>query len=130
MIRALLIGLGAIWCATGVYIFAAPETFYETMPGLSMMGPFSGYFIRDVGLAFLTSGAATGYGAWRRVRGIALAGAAWPFLHALFHLHIWAHRGFPLDAIFAFDVAAVITPAILAFALAVRLAPPATPHRS
>jgi hypothetical protein len=64
------------------------------------------------------------------VRGIALAGAAWPFLHALFHLHSWAHRGFPFHAIFALDVASVITPAILAFALSVRLAPPATPHRS
>jgi hypothetical protein len=56
MIRALLIGLGAIWCATGVYIFAAPEAFYENTPGLSIMGPFSVHFIRDVGLAFLASG--------------------------------------------------------------------------
>lgn len=130
MIRALLIGLGSIWSLMGLYVFAAPEAFYQNTPGLSMMRPFSVHFLRDVGLAFLASGGATVWGAWHRVRTVALAGAAWPILHALFHLQIWGHRGFPFDAVFAFDVAAVITPAMLAIALALQLAPhPASNRR-
>ena len=130
MSRALLIGLGAIWCSTGLYVFIAPEAFYQNTPGLSLMGPYNGHFIRDVGLAFLASGGATTYGALRGERRLALGGVAWPFLHALFHLQIWGHRGFPFDAIFAFDVVAVITPAMLATALALRLAPEPTTNRS
>jgi hypothetical protein len=102
-------------------IFADPHGFYERTPGLAMMGPYSVHFIRDVGLAFVASGVATTFGAWRRNRSLAIAGAGWPFLHALFHIQIWSHRGFPLDAIAAFDFIAVIAPAFLAVALAWRL---------
>jgi hypothetical protein len=129
MIRALLIGLGAIWCLTGLYVFIAPEAFYQNTPGLLMMGPFSVHFIRDVGLAYLASGGATVCGARRRVRTVALVGVAWPTLHALFHLQTWGHRGFPFDAVFAFDVAAVITPAMLAIAFALQLAPQPASNR-
>lgn len=130
MSRALLIGLGAIWCLTGLYVFIAPEAFYQNTPGLSLMGPYNGHLIRDVGLAFLASSGATTYGALRGERRVALGGVAWPFLHALFHLQIWGHRGFSFDAIFAFDVVAVITPAMLATALAFRLAPEPATNRS
>lgn len=122
MIRIVLIGLGGLWCVTGVVIFSAPEAFYQNTPGLSLMGPYNSHFIRDVGLAFFASGAAVFYGALTRVAAIALAGVAWPCLHALFHLQIWAHRGLPLDAIFAFDLGAVIAPAFLGLFLVWRLA--------
>lgn len=117
MIRALLFVIGALWMTTGIVIFIDPQGFYDTTPGLALMGPFNSHFIRDVGLAFLASGVATCAGAWCRNPGLALAGVAWPFLHALFHLQIWSHRGFPLDSIAAFDFGAVIAPAFLAAAL-------------
>jgi hypothetical protein len=118
--RILLVIIGALWVVTGIVIFVDPKGFYDTIPGLALMGPFNMHFIRDVGLAFLASGVATSVGAWHRNRGLALAGTAWPLLHALFHIQIWSHRGFPLDRIAAFDVGAVIAPALLAAALAWR----------
>jgi hypothetical protein len=121
MMRAALIALGVLWSATGIVIFAAPEAFYRNTPGLSSMGPFNVHFVRDVGLAFLASGASTVYGALRRVAPIIFAGVAWPVLHALFHVQIWAHRGLPFDAIFAFDLLALIAPACLGLFLASRV---------
>ena len=121
MSRSLHITVGLLWLATGILIFADPHGFYERTPGLAMMGPYSVHFIRDVGLAFVASGVATTFGARGRNRNLALAGAGWPFLHALFHFQIWSHRGFPFDAIAAFDFIAVIAPAFLAVALAWRL---------
>ena len=122
MSRLVLLAIGLLWVATGVLIFVDPHGFYDRTPGLAMMGPYSVHFIRDVGLAFLAAGTATAVGAWRRNRSVALAGTGWPFLHALFHVQIWSHRGFPFDTIAAFDLVAVITPALLATSLAWRLA--------
>lgn len=119
MIRAALIALALAWSMTGLFIFAQPETFYELVPGLSAMGPFNSHFVRDVGLAFLASGALLGWGTRMGTPAIALAGVLWPLLHAFFHVQVWGHRGFPFDGIFAFDLAAVIVPPFLAL-LAVR----------
>ena len=126
--RALLLVIGTLWVTTGIVIFADPKGFYDATPGLALMGPFNSHFIRDVGLVFLASGLATCVGSWCRDRGLALAGTAWPLLHALFHIQIWSHRGFSLDSIAAFDFGAVIAPAFLAAALAWRTgkAEPAT----
>ena len=120
MTRALLLVIGAIWVATGIVIFVDPQRFYDTTPGVAMMGPFNMHFIRDVGLAFVASGLATCVGARRHDPRLALAGIGWPFLHALFHIQIWSHHGFPLDGIAAFNFASVILPAFVAAALAWR----------
>jgi hypothetical protein len=120
--RAPLISVGLLWVATGVSIFADPHGFYDRTPGLAMMGPYNVHFIRDVGLAFVAAGISAAVGAWRRNRSLAFAGTVWPFLHALFHIQIWSHRGFPFDAIAGFDFVAVMAPAFLAVMLAWRLA--------
>lgn len=120
MIRAVLLATGGLWAATGGAIFVDPRSFYDLTPGVAMMGPYNLHFIRDVGLGFLASGVITAAGAWRHDRRLVLAGSFWPFLHALFHIQIWSHRGFPLDAIAAFDAIAVIVPPWLAVALAWR----------
>ena len=114
MIRVSLIGLGILWVLTGMFIFANPLGFCESVPGLKLMGPFSVHFIRDPGLAFIASGGVLTWGGVTGSRALALAGIAWPSLHALFHIQIWSHRGFPLDSIFAFDLFAVIGPPALA----------------
>ena len=114
MIRFGLIGLGVLWILTGISIFADPMRFYEIVPGLKLMGPFNMHFIRDVGLAFVASGGALAWGAHVSAQRMIYAGLAWPSLHALFHIQIWGHRGFPLDGIFAFDLGAVIGPPLLA----------------
>ena len=121
MNRAGLSVIGALWVTTGVVLLVAPRTFYDVTPGVAMMGPYSVHFIRDVGLAFIASGAVTLAGARRSDRVLVLAGVAWPVLHALFHLQVWAHRGFPFDVIAAFDTVAVVLPALLAMVLAWRV---------
>lgn len=119
MIRIGLLALALAWVSTGLFILAQPATFYALVPGLEAMGPFNSHFVRDVGLAFLASGGLLGWGAITGAAAIVLAGVLWPLLHAIFHVQVWSHRGFPFDVIFAFDLAAVIVPPFLAL-IAVR----------
>ena len=96
-------------------------TFYQTIPGLEVMGPFNQHFIRDVGLAFVASGAAMLWGTWTCNRGVVIAGAMWPAMHGAFHMSIQIGRGLPGDLIMWFDFLAVIAPAFLALFAAVEL---------
>jgi hypothetical protein len=121
MARNILILIGTIAVATGIYMFVVPQTFYDRTPGVEMMGPFNVHFIRDAALAFLASGIAMVWGAVTRNRGVAFAGAAWPLLHALFHIQIWIVRGTPFDFVAGFNFLAVIAPALLAASAASRL---------
>lgn len=120
MIKTVLYILAAYFFLTGVYIFLAPETFYRLTPGLAEMGPYNFHFIRDVALTFFASGGAIAFGASSGNRPVVIAGAAWPFMHALFHLQIWGHRGFPLDQVWLVDTLAVILPGLLVLVLAMR----------
>lgn len=113
--------IGALWVVAGLFAFALPERFYVLTPGVVLLGPFNEHFVRDVGLAFLASGALTMVGSWRCDRSLAIAGTLWPCLHAAFHFQMWIHRGFPLDAVSAFDAAFVIAPAFTALALSWQL---------
>jgi hypothetical protein len=121
MSRSILRVLSALWVAAGATMLAAPISFYRLTPGVAMMGPYNVHFIRDVGLAFFASGCVTLAGTQQRDRALVIAGAAWPGLHALFHIQIWAHRGFPFDRIAGFDATAVVIPAVLAVILARQL---------
>ena len=47
MKHAILILVGGIYLLTAVFMFVAPQAFYDTTPGVSMMGPFNQHFIRD-----------------------------------------------------------------------------------
>ena len=122
--RICLIILAGYFLATALYIWFMPHAFYEGTPGLAAMGPFNMHFIRDVALTFLVSGGAMLWGALRRNKVALICGAAWPFLHALFHIQIWGHRGFPFDDIWAFDLAAVVLPGLIGLALAVKFKAP------
>lgn len=106
---------------TGAGILVAPQRIYEAVPGLALMGPFNVHFLRDVGLAYLAAGALLSAGGFLIDRRLALAGSLWLLLHAIFHLQIWSHRGFPLDYIFGFDLFAVISPAVFAVSAALCL---------
>jgi hypothetical protein len=72
MSRNVLFFIGSGWFISGIYIFVEPLAFYNAVPGLALLGPFSVHFVRDVGLAFIASGALTVWGAWRRQREIAV----------------------------------------------------------
>lgn len=118
MTKAIFYLLGAYFFFTGIYIFASPQEFYDNTPGLAAMGPFNFHFIRDISFVFLASGGAMIYGARKLLRPLLIFAAAWPCMHAIFHTQIWAHRGFPFDDIWLFDLLAVILPGMLAFAIA------------
>jgi len=85
------------------------------------MGPFSIHFIRDVGLTYIASGVVMLWGAHKFNRPVAIAGALWPFLHALFHIQIWIHRGLPFDQIFAVNFFGVIVVGIVGLWAAIKL---------
>jgi len=108
--KKLIYFFAAYYLLTGLYILFAPIHFYNNVPGLPAMGPFNMHFIRDVALVFIACSAAIAWGCKHQQRSTAIAGAAWPALHAMFHLQIWAGRDFALDFIAASDFLAVIIP--------------------
>lgn len=75
--------------ANGAFMLAAPFAWYDMVGTVKATGPANGHFLRDIGIAYLVSGALLSYGAanlslrW----GAATAGAAWLMLHGA--LHVW-----------------------------------------
>ena len=83
---AWMLGLGL--AANGLVMLGFPVDWYATVPGVIDVGPFNPHFIRDIGVAYLVSGAAL---VWLAVTPAARllaaqAGAAFLALHALIHL--------------------------------------------
>ncbi|MEM7459810.1 MAG: hypothetical protein AAF331_10135 [Pseudomonadota bacterium] len=116
-----LFGIAALYLLTAVYMFVAPQAFYDHTPGVAMMGPFNTHFIRDAGLAFLTSGGALLWGTLNQNRAVAVFGAVWPCLHAAFHVWIWVARGFPFDHIALVNLVGIQLPAWIALFAATKL---------
>jgi uncharacterized protein YjeT (DUF2065 family) len=118
MRRYLVLLFNLLLAANGMFMLAAPETWYALVPGIAETGPCNAHFIRDVGAAYLVAGAAlVWFDQAKRARPAALAGAAFLTLHAL--IHIWdvaAGREAPLQ--FALDIPLVILPGLLVFRLA------------
>lgn len=115
--------LAAYFFLTGLFILLAPKTFYRVTPGLAAMGPYNHHFIIDAALVFLVSGGALFYGVRAENRPVLVVAAMWPFLHSLFHLWVWAHRGLPFDLIWISDTLGVIVPGIIALWLALSFRP-------
>ena len=80
--------LGLVSAANGAFMLTLPVVWYPLIPGVLETGPFNAHFIRDIGAAFLVSGAALVWFANdSRARPAALAAAAFLTLHALVHVH-------------------------------------------
>ena len=105
----------------GLYLLTSPMHFYSNTPGVAAMGPYNLHFIVDVSFAFIAASIGLAWGNFRSLRSTAVVGALWPFLHALFHLQIWAKRNFVLDNVSQSDFVAVIIPGLIALWLAVRI---------
>lgn len=120
--KLILYVVAGLYLSTAVYMFVAPQAFYDGTPGVAMMGPFNVHFIRDAGLAFLTSGAALVWGGLKNNRPLAIFGAMWPCLHALFHVWIWLARGLPFDQVALVNLVGIQVPAWLALMAAYRIA--------
>ena len=121
MTRTLHILLAYTFAGFGAFIFITPMIFYKQIPGVEMLGPFSVHFIRDAGLAYFASGAIMIWGAIRQHRELAMAGALWPCLHALFHLQMWIARGVPADLVAFINLFGIQLPAWLSLYLAIKI---------
>ena len=121
MWRTTLFVISGLFLAIAASMWFTPHTWYETVPGVAMMGPFNLHFIRDIALAFLMSAGALIYGAWKLNSGVAITGAVWPCLHGLFHISIWIGRGVPLDDVAMVNLFGIQLPAWLALAAAIKL---------
>ena len=98
-IRALLLLLGVLHLTNGAAMLIAPMSWYEAVPGVAGTGPFNHHFVMDVGMAFIASGGLFLQGArdGASAASFAVAGAAWPILHALIHIAGWFTSGFPVQ---------------------------------
>lgn len=83
---AWILGIGL--AANGLVMLGVPDAWYAAVPGVTATGPFNAHFIRDVGVAYLLSGAALPWFAISpTARPAAVVGAAFLAIHAA--VHIW-----------------------------------------
>jgi hypothetical protein len=84
--------------ANGLFMLAAPETWYHLIPTVPVTGPFNPHFVRDIGCAYLICGLAMAWAARDPVRGgaAALLAAAFQSMHAATHLWDFAAGRFEL----------------------------------
>ena len=120
-VRILLVLLGLATIANGGFMLADPMAWYHAVPGVVATGPFNHHFISDIGLAYIASGIGFMLGARAGIRNavFAIAGAAWPALHALLHIWGWLSNGFPADIQVALtEIVGVVVLAALGVVLA------------
>jgi hypothetical protein len=81
-------GLAVLLIGNGLAMLFAGPWWYGVVPGVPMTGPFNAHFVKDIGAAYLVSGAALAAFAWRPAPALpALAvGAAFLALHAAIHV--------------------------------------------
>lgn len=115
--RILTLILAALMAANGVAMFVDPLSWYAAVPGVSDTGPPNIHFIRDIGIAYFTAGAALAWsefgGGWRS----AALGALFLGGHALLHAGetvMGHHHNVILN-----ELVAVHLPAVLAVVIAV-----------
>lgn len=116
--------LAAILAANAAYMLLDPAAWYQSVPGVTAMGPFNQHFVGDIGVAYLAAAGALFAGSLRPGRLAALARPAAIFLagHALLHLFGYGiHEAG--NGTSATDLFAIYLPALLAIWLAVP-APP------
>lgn len=89
-IAQLLFGLTALFAiGNGLYMLAEPFGWYNFVGTVKATGPANGHFIRDIGIAYVVSGAVLAYAALQPVARSAFAviGVSWLALHGLLHIY-------------------------------------------
>jgi hypothetical protein len=119
-VRGLFWVIGLLNLANGLWMLAAPGGWYEHLPAaVPDTGPLNVHFVRDIGAAFVTIGAAFCAAAPRAPehRGVVLAAALFYVLHALVHVADIASGRLPAHHVLI-DLPGVFVPAILLVVLA------------
>lgn len=110
--------LGLLLAANGVFMIADPASWYGAVPGVALTGPLNLHFVRDIGCAYLATGAALFWFAVdARARPAAFAGGVFLALHALVHVAD-AASGREVGHGLVFDLVPVFLPPALALWLA------------
>ena len=119
MRKVVALVLGIALGSNGVWMLAAPETWYLRIPGVAATGPANFHFIRDIGCAYVVTAACLVWLAVEPQRSWPAAFACGMFLafHAL--VHIWdAAAGRERAGGLLADFPAIVLPAILVLWLA------------
>lgn len=98
----------------GGFMLVDPFGWYQTVATVKFTGPPNAHFMRDIGLAFVTSGLMLGFAAISlRERWIAaFAGSLWLAMHGV--LHVWeVLNGICAPDIFWADAPGVLGPPLL-----------------
>jgi hypothetical protein len=121
--RALAAILGIALAANGLTLLFAGLWWFGATPGVTATGPYNPHFVRDIGAAYLVSGAGLAVFAIRPSQArLALQGAAaFLTLHAAIHVFDAVCGARPLAA-FVRDFAGVYLPALVTLALCARKA--------
>ena len=93
---------------------SAPSRTPPPLPAFHSLRRFAPPSLRHLtlaALAFTASGLMLLWGARREQRDVAVCGALWLCLHALFHVWIWWQRGLPFDVVLATNVFGIQLPA-------------------
>jgi hypothetical protein len=121
MTKFIITVLGIYYASLAAFLVVAPHAFYEMTPGVAETGPFNSHFTVDVGFAFLVAGIGLIAGAIYANQSLAFLGAAFPVLHGVFHVWLWARLGFQTDLIAVSDVLATAGPAAIALFMVTKL---------
>jgi uncharacterized protein YjeT (DUF2065 family) len=72
----------------GLFMLGFPETWFNTLPGVTATGPFNAHFVRDVGAAYLVCGLAFGWLLRSPARAwpAAVGGCVFLMLHGAIHV--------------------------------------------
>lgn len=112
--------LALLMAANGLFMLAAPQAWYDAVPGVTLTGLFNPHFVRDIGMAYLTVAGGLGWFAWRPSQGwpaLVLA-AVFLALHASVHVVDTACGPGPLQALQR-DFLGVYLPPLIAGAIAI-----------
>lgn len=121
MSRILAGVLAAPMAANGLAMLFAGLWWYGVVPGVTGTGPYNPHFVRDIGAAYLVTGAGLAWFAWRPREGwpaLAMA-AAFLTLHAAIHVFDAVCGQTPV-ADFVRDLGGVYLPPAIALFLALR----------
>lgn len=119
--RFVIYSIAAVYALNGAFMLIEPKAWYDTIPGVSMLGPYNTHFIRDIGILYLVAAGGFFWGLRPGQASVLLFACMWPALHAVYHLNMWVARGFPFDLVAFVNLAAIQLPAWAALWIAWRL---------
>jgi len=113
LLNILALILGAGFAATGVFAFLFSEIFFSLLG--TYYGTFNNHFVKDAGIAFLTSGSlillSLKLTQWKLP--LTLGGALFIILHGVFHMNMLAMGMAPTAMDVAKEILIIISPSIL-----------------